>query len=280
MARQARLRSTTGIYHVMLRGINKQQIFHKVEDYQRMLHLLTHIAKPGDGAISPLGTVPKDENAPSFGLPIIYAYCLMNNHLHLLIKEGDEEVGMSIKRLAIAYANYYNKEYDRRGHLFENRFRSEPVENWDYFKYLLRYIHRNPCKAGLVNTPAEYHYSSWGQYLGGRGICYVTSTLKRISLLELEAYVNAPDQEGEYDPFEPRKSAPVEHKEIDSRRHRIDDDVVRKMIEEVSGRPFSAFLQQDIEAQRQQLHELKLRGCSYRQLSRLTGVSPSIVKRA
>lgn len=279
MARQARIRSTTGIYHIMLRGINKQQIFHKEADYQRMLNLLVHITRPGDDAIFGKGTVP-NQGFASFIAPTIYAYCLMKNHLHLLIKEGSEEIGQSMKRLETPYANYYNKEYDRRGHLFENRFKSEPVENWDYFRYLLRYIHRNPCKAGIVARPEDYAYSSWHQFLGGNGICNVETTMRRISLAELSEWVNAPDEEGEYEPFEPKKRTPREHIEVTVRRPRLSDDEVRELVEQVSGRNFSEFQQQDLEEQQRQLAELKQMGCSHRQLSRITGVSQSFVRRS
>ena len=120
MPRQERTKSGTGIYHVMLRGINRT----------------------------------------------FYSYCLMSNHLHLLVREHKESVSSVMKRLGIAYAYYFNKKYQRNGHLFQDRFRSEPVNTMEYFVTLLRYIHQNPVKAGLVSSPGNYSWSSWHEYAG------------------------------------------------------------------------------------------------------------------
>ena len=73
----------------------------------------------------------------------LYAYCLMSNHVHLLIREGDDALGMSVKRIASSYVYYYNHKYLRDGHLFRERFKSEPVNDMAYFVTLLRYIHQN-----------------------------------------------------------------------------------------------------------------------------------------
>ena len=66
-----------------------------------------------------------------------YAYCLMTNHVHLLIREGAENLSSSVKRIAAAYARYYNNKYQHYGHLFQDRFKSEPVNEADYFFTLL-----------------------------------------------------------------------------------------------------------------------------------------------
>ena len=110
MPRQARKESGTGIYHVMLRGINRQDIFEEQE-----------------------------------------AYCLMSNHVHLLLRERTESISISLKHLTVSYAAYYNKCYQRVGHLFQDRFKSEPVNDIEYFVTLLRYVHQNPVKAGICD---------------------------------------------------------------------------------------------------------------------------------
>ncbi len=81
----------------------------------------------------------KAEQVSSFC--IFYAYCLMSNHLHLLIQEREDSVSNIVKRIGVTYAHYFNKKYERNGHLFQDRFRSEPVDNIEYFVTLLRYIH-------------------------------------------------------------------------------------------------------------------------------------------
>lgn len=85
--------------------------------------------------------------------------------------------------------------YGRDGHLFKERFRSEPCEDWTYFVTLLRYIHQNPVKAGMVNRVSEYEFTSWHEYLGGADffpLCNVNAVLGRISMDELTALVDVP----------------------------------------------------------------------------------------
>ena len=114
MPRQERTKSGTGIYHVMLRGINRQDIFEDDEDYLQMTACLQGLAERYDEngvALEPLCT--------------IYSYCLMSNHIHLLVREQKEDISSVMKRLGVAYAYYFNKKYQRNGHLFQDRFRRE-----------------------------------------------------------------------------------------------------------------------------------------------------------
>ena len=164
MARQARKVSETGVYHVMIRGINYQRIFEDEEDQEKYLRLLQTYRKRCGFAL--------------------YGYCLMGNHVHLLIKEaarpsvmtirGEEvEVGPGepldsvLKRIGVSYVLYFNRKYKRVGHLFQDRFRSEPVENDAYLLMALRYIHRNPVKARMCTKPEDYPDSSYRAYLNG-----------------------------------------------------------------------------------------------------------------
>ena len=130
MPRQSRKSSGTGIYHVMMRGINHQNIFEEQEDYYQFLNTLDMMEQ----SYEPDGT-PVGRN------DILYAYCLMSNHIHLLIRERENTIGMAIKRIASSYVYYYNHKYSRDGHLFRERFISEPVNDMAYFVTLLRYIH-------------------------------------------------------------------------------------------------------------------------------------------
>ena len=146
MPRTAREKSHSGIYHIMLRGINKQNIFEEAEDYGKMLELI-RLSKTQGGIT-------------------LYGYCLMSNHIHLLLKEGKEPLETTMKRIGSKYAVWFNTKYQRVGHLFQDRFKSEVVEDPPYFLTVLRYIHFNPVKAGLVKTPGAYAYSSYGCYFG------------------------------------------------------------------------------------------------------------------
>ena len=91
---------------------------------------------------------------------------------------------------------YYNRKYGRDGHLFKERFKSEPVNDMEYFTVLLRYIHQNPVKAGIVEKVKDYEFSSWGEYDGTVEpvfqICDVNTVLNRITFKELDEWVNDP----------------------------------------------------------------------------------------
>ena len=109
MPRKPRESSGTGIYHVMLRGINRQDIFDDTEDYWTFIKMMSAV--------------------PCY----IYAYCLMPNHVHLLIVEKSLKVGEVVKSIASCYVPYYNKKYGRIGHLLQDRFKSEPCNDSGYF---------------------------------------------------------------------------------------------------------------------------------------------------
>ena len=155
MARTARTHSDSGVYHVILRGVNKQQIFECTEDYQRFLNILRTL------------TVQEQDESGHRSKPncVVYAYCLMGNHVHLLIKESSETLAQIMKRISSSCVYYYNQKYGRIGHLFQERFKSQPVGDWDYFLTLLRYIHQNPLKPHLVTSLREYRWSSWLEYM-------------------------------------------------------------------------------------------------------------------
>ncbi len=135
MARQARVKSATSIYHVMLKGLDGRNIF-----------------------------LEKLNKAREIGGFELYAYCLMDNHVHLLIKEG-EELGTSIKRMTVGYVQLHNNKYGRTGHLFQNRFSSEDVEDEQYLMKGVRYIHRNPLKARMIARLEEYPWSSYDKVI-------------------------------------------------------------------------------------------------------------------
>ena len=153
MPRSSRQHSDTGVYHVMLRGIDRGDIFADDQDRGKFLKILRAITTPED---------LNGKRLPPFCH--IYAYCLMDNHIHLLIAEGSEDIGTVMKRIGVSYVSYYNKKYERLGPLFHDRYRSEPVADTDYFITLLRYIHQNPVEAEMVTSPEQYQWSSWHEY--------------------------------------------------------------------------------------------------------------------
>lgn len=145
MPRTAREKSKTGIYHIMMRGIDKRHIFLQNQDYQQFLLQLQRAKKKSEGKL--------------------LAYCLMKNHVHLLMKEGSEEIGNTVRRINVGYALYHNFTHERVGYLFQGRFKSEAVNDDGYLYTVFRYIHQNPLKAGMVNTIEDYPWSSYKEYL-------------------------------------------------------------------------------------------------------------------
>ena len=148
MARQARILSETGMYHIMLRGLNKQCIFSDDKDYMKFIEILS--------------SVKNDTNLQ------IYAYCMMPNHVHLFVREAQKgDISSIMKRILSHYAGWYNFKHERTGHLFSNRYKSIPVEDDSYFLTLSRYIHQNPIKAQLSENMQSYKYSSYSDYVDG-----------------------------------------------------------------------------------------------------------------
>ncbi|MBT2726362.1 transposase [Bacillus sp. ISL-75] len=146
MPRRARVKSGSGIYHIMLRGANRQEIFHDDEDCLSFIEILQKYK---------LKTKVK-----------IYGWCLMSNHVHLLVREGNEDISITMKRIGVSFVLYYNWKYETSGHLFQDRFKSENVENDQYLLTVVRYIHQNPLKAGIVKRMDEWRWSSCRPYYG------------------------------------------------------------------------------------------------------------------
>jgi hypothetical protein len=96
----------------------------------------------------------------------LYAYCLMSNHVHLLIERQESTVGRIMHRLLTGYAQYHNRRYQRVGHVLQGRHKAILCQSDRYLSELVRYIHLNPLRAGMVNQPEDYEYSSHGAYLG------------------------------------------------------------------------------------------------------------------
>lgn len=145
MPRPLRLRSETNIYHVMARGNRRKIIFHDKDDKQRFINIL--ISKNKEECFK------------------LFAYCIMDNHYHLLLREMNEDLSIIMKMINSSYATYYNNRYEGSGHVFQDRFRSQPVNNDEYLLGVMRYIHNNPSKAGIVNRCQDYPWSSYQQYI-------------------------------------------------------------------------------------------------------------------
>lgn len=247
MPRFARRLSETGIYHVIFRGVNRYNIFEEDKDYYKILEIIKDL---------------KEE----IGFDI-FAYCLMNNHVHLVIKESElAEISLIMKRMLIRYAGWFNKKYDRSGILIANRFKSEPVETEDYLLTLLKYIHQNPVKGGLTSTIESYRWSSFKEYYGVSEIC---NTDVIFSIIDRESFIkfNYVIDEEEY--------------EISMKAIKIDDEFVRLRIKEILGGndPFKLG-EMPVNERNKIIKQLKtVEKFSIRQIERATGISRGVISR-
>lgn len=151
MPRGARLDVPNVLHHVMARGIEGQDIFRDTRDYYEFLHRLSEVVTEGKVQL--------------------FAWCLLPNHFHLLVRPRVMLLSTMMRRLMTGYAVWHNRRHGRKGHLFQNRYKSILVEEDPYFLELVRYIHLNPIRAGLVNQLAElskYPYSGHSVIVGQR----------------------------------------------------------------------------------------------------------------
>ncbi len=253
MPRTAREKSESGIYHIMLRGINQQNIFEDEEDNKKFIDIL-------------------ERYKTEIGYKI-YAYCLMGNHVHLLVKEGKEELSNTMKRIGTAYVYWYNWQYGRKGHLFQDRYKSEAVENDRYFLTVLRYIHQNPIKAGLVKDIETYEWSSYKEYIGEKGIVdtdFVLSMWDTDRDKSIQSFIvfNA-------------EISTDECLEVTEVRKTISDKEIKELVMDKYHLILASLQNQPQKTQAEVLKYLKeLDGTSLRQISRLTGFTVNKIYRS
>lgn len=147
MPRTGRKESSTGFYHVIIRGINQEHIFATNRDKEKMIRYMKE----------------KKEDYVE-----IYAFCVMSNHLHLLLFGKLKKISAFMRMIETSYALYYNTKKQRNGYVFQNRFKSFPIEDRDYLWHCWHYIHLNPVKAKMVQAAEHYQYSSAREYALGR----------------------------------------------------------------------------------------------------------------
>ncbi|WP_273226972.1 REP-associated tyrosine transposase [Geosporobacter ferrireducens] len=145
MPRQAREKGEFSTYHIIQRGNDRKEIF--LSDYDKNRFIETLI---------------KMKNKYNF---IIYAYCLMDNHVHLLMNDNGNDISKIMKSINVSYVLYFNRKYKRHGHFFQNRFISELITDDTYLVEVSKYIHNNPVKANIVQQPEAYRWSSYGDYI-------------------------------------------------------------------------------------------------------------------
>lgn len=247
MPRRPRVHSHSNIYHVCLRGINQQQIFYDKEDYRYFLKVLEKYKEPSGY--------------------MIHAYCLMGNHIHLLIQTGAESLETVFKRIGASFVYWYNSKYERSGHLFQDRFHSEPVDDENYYRVVFRYILQNPVKAGLCKDISEYKYSSAVEYVQWTYGITDTDFARNLFGNDMETYIFLDNDDECLDVKENRRKSTT-----DSAAMQL---ILRefKELPPIIGRPVER------KSFNEKIRKIYKSGVSVRQISRLMGVSRSIITR-
>ena len=243
MSRRARELSNSGFYHVMFRGINHQNLFEEETDFNYMLETL--------------GKVKAE-----IGFEI-QAYCLMTNHVHLLLKEKQMgDISIIMKKILTKYAMYFNHKYKRSGALIGSRYKSKAIEMDAYFIPLIIYIHQNPVRAGIVEHPEDYAYSSYQEYSGTKKI--VDTELAQ-SLIDTEDWVKL------------HKNGIEGHFSVSDRVKQTETEIRQRIMKFTGGSEPSEIGLWDKSKRNAMLASLRQAGLSIREIERATGVSKGVV---
>ncbi len=246
MPREARKLSESGFYHVIYRGINHQNIFEEEQDFEYMLEILNKLKQE-----------IKFE---------VHAYCLMTNHVHLLLKENQPgDISTIMKRLLIKYVMKFNRKYQRSGALIGSRYKSKAVEVDEYFIPLIVYIHQNPMRAGIAEKLENYKYSSYCEYVGKRKIVNINLSL---DMLGKEEWVNVHQRV-------------VENKfEAEGRKKLSEEEIRQKILKTTNNIAPQTIGAMDKEERDTILNQLRKVGLSIRELERATGISRGIIAKS
>ncbi len=235
-----------------MRGINRQTFFEEEEDCAIFIQTLQRYREICEYKL--------------------YAYCLMGNHLHLLLKEDKEPLETVMRRICGSYVLWYNKKYDRVGYLFQDRFKSEPIEDNAYFLTVLRYIFRNPLKAGIVTNIQNYIWTNYVDYIEGSNRTDTDFALDIFNIdrgKAVRSFIEYINIENDEECLDIRK------------KRQITDDDARRIIKDHCKVDHAIDLQKfDLYKRNIYLKNLKEEyGLSIRQIERLTGINRGIIQR-
>ena len=253
VSRPPRILSETGLYHIIFRGLNRQNLFEEDQDYKKLLEIINEIKVVYEIKI--------------------YAYCLMTNHVHLFVKEREVgDIKIIMHKILTRYVMWYNRKYQRSGSLIGNRYKSEPIEDETYYLTLMRYIHHNPLKAGMVDTPEEYIWSSYNDYINLRN---------EFTDIEFGLSILSNDEEKALKEFKEFHKEMGENDFSISNTKRLTDEQIKRRIIKITGgiRPEQISLRTKKERDTI-LAILRNEGFTIGQLERVTGISRGIVTRA
>lgn len=248
MPHVARRKSESGYYHVVPKGIADQIIFEDDADKGLYLRLLEETARRS--SIS------------------VHAYCLMSNHVHLIVEDRNDSLSEAMKYLHERYATHYAKVIGRTGGVFRKPFWSEPIETDPHLLCAVRYVHANPAAAGICKA-SSYPWSSVGSYLGKEdGITSAEMILEMLG--GREGFI-------EFSKASNSTATPFPGSKL--KAHLGDDEALR-LVREVLGTDDVNLAQLPPAARHERLARLRDRGFTVRQLSRICGVSAAEAAKA
>jgi putative transposase len=184
MPRLPRPQIPNGLYHVVVVGVRKSPLYHDSPDWREMVRQLATVAE-------------------RYGWRVL-AYCLMTNHFHLVVKTVDPTISRGMQWLNSRYAEYFNRRYRLEGHALERRFWSKVVKTENQLPTTIRYVLRNPVRAGICAHPGEWRWSSYRAtarlapcppFLGAEAVQLLFATDPITGAKRFAEFVSAPDRE-------------------------------------------------------------------------------------
>lgn len=247
MANRSRKQSQADIYHVTVRGVSRALIFEDDADRNFFLAQLSKMLESTGGEL--------------------LAWCLMSNHAHLLFRMEIGKLSEGMKRFESSYATYFNKRHSRIGHLFQDRFGSEPINDDAYLLAVVRYIHANPEKAGLA-TASNYAWSSYREYLGEPDLCSTELVLGLLGGLE------------QFREFHASTESSLISLQDGKRLHNMEDTEIRAAVSDAIGEKTLRDLASMERSERDPIiADLLCAGLSVRQIERITGIGRGVIQR-
>ena len=247
----ARKLSEADIYHVVARGTGRQLLFEDDDDYRTFL-----------------GLMKSNLNKHQVEL---YAWCLMSNHVHLLVHGSMPDISQCMQRLLGSYARYFNEKTGRVGHLFQERFTSQAVNDERYLLTVLAYIHHNPQKAKIA-AYNEYKWSSYREYFGMARFCATSF---------VEALFDGPSDYGQFHANFRDDQTVADVDRPRSATRAMPDSMALSIARDVLGRVDVSELKRLEKPRRDSLlARLKEAGLSIKQIERLTGIGRGAIARA
>ena len=248
MPASARKPSPSDFYHVVIRGVAQQIIFEDDRDRMAMYDAMHRI----------LG----EENV------VLFAWCMMSNHVHLLVRASLADMAQFMKRVELSYVAHFNARHGRTGHLFQGRYHSEPIMSDEQLLATVRYIHQNPWKAGIARS-CDFAWSSYREYVG----------VPR--LVEVEFVKEMLDGMDGLEEFHSYADFDAKVFDVDELSTPMTDEDAREIAAAVIGETaLREILSMEKVERDEALRALKHAGLSVRCVARLTGVGRGAVERA